>query len=154
MAGLHARGRVIAKFREGRSASQAAHELGYPQRYVLGVYKELCRDYVWTPRLEAALRTTWENDVPVARIADLLECSPTLASRKALDMGLKARKGWPLARKAMEAKAAMEQRSCMCCRRTFRSEGMHNRLCGDCKRGSNLDYATPRYGAGAARGRF
>ncbi len=38
------------------------------------------------------------------------------------------------------------KRPCMCCQRPFISEGKHNRLCGYCKRQTNLDYVTPSYG--------
>lgn len=33
-------------------------------------------------------------------------------------------------------------RPCMCCRQPFESEGIHNRLCGQCRERANTDWMT------------
>lgn len=41
------------------------------------------------------------------------------------------------------AKARRGSRPCLCCGQTFKSDGIGNRLCLDCKRGSNSDDMFP-----------
>lgn len=36
-------------------------------------------------------------------------------------------------------KPLLNPRPCMCCRKTFDSEGAHNRLCGSCKSGRGIN---------------
>lgn len=43
--------------------------------------------------------------------------------------------------------SGLKTRPCLCCRKDFRSEGAHNRLCEYCRRGENLTpygYTLPR----------
>lgn len=35
-------------------------------------------------------------------------------------------------------------RPCMCCERPFPSEGIHNRLCANCRHGDGLEFSLPR----------
>ena len=41
------------------------------------------------------------------------------------------------------SKKQCTERACMCCGKTFLSEGAHNRLCGGCRNRSASPYDTP-----------
>ena len=40
---------------------------------------------------------------------------------------------------ASKTKPTLTPRPCMCCRKTFDSEGSHNRLCGPCKSSRSIN---------------
>lgn len=142
--------KVAEFFRKGRAASHAALALSYSRYFVEDTYRQLSLEYEWTPERVDLLCKMWVAQVPVAHIAVRLECSPALVSRKASAIGLKTRKSSAALadRKPVPDTSA---RSCMCCGRSFYSEGKHNRLCQHCKNNSNLDYATPSFRGNGAR---
>ncbi len=53
----------------------------------------------------------------------------------------KSRRDWSTAQARLELQGPslqppkLTQRPCLCCRRTFASEGAHHRMCDRCKRG-------------------
>lgn len=49
----------------------------------------------------------------------------------------RAREGWE--RKRVARQAQLVDRPCMCCGKTFGSEGIHNRLCEVCRTRSNRE---------------
>lgn len=142
---MSSRSRVAEMYRKGWNARRAADELHFARGWVEDVYKELSHAYEWTPERIDLLCTMWRAMVPVAHIAARMECAPSLISRKASEIGLKSRKS----SSALADRKPIIQtmaRSCLCCERSFYSQGAHNRLCANCRQSSNLDYATPSYG--------
>lgn len=98
---------------------------------LLGVSYEMTRKVL--KRLDCATRkyqsgNVWRRvDVLAAR--DLI---PTLGPVRSGGAG-----------KAKKSKAT-SLRPCMCCSRPFPSEGIHNRLCGLCRRGDGTEYPLAR----------
>lgn len=143
------RAALVELFKTGIGFHQAARILRCNWRFGAKVFQELAANYEWTHARRETLADMWMREVPVKQIAAALECSPIVIIRKVSELDLPPRRN-PERKKtyvqSVSSDTPTTPRPCMCCGNTFRSEGKHNRLCANCRRGENLEYQTPAYG--------
>ena len=87
----------------------------------------------WSPEEEAAAKAMRADGKTLAAIGEALDRS--LTSVKSCLRRLETRCSLKLKQKKVA------NRSCLCCRKPFVSEGAHNRLCGDCRTRNISPYA-------------
>lgn len=86
---------------------------------------------VWTAERRTELAGLWLQGLGGREIAARIGASAQSVQTKAGRMGL------PDARTVKREGIVGSMRDCMCCRLPFYSEGLHNRLCFDCKATEN-----------------
>lgn len=91
----------------------------------------------WTAAEIAVLAALRDRNAPYSEIAKQLGRTLEACCTKARSLRRKNPVG---ALVKAEPKVTVE-RSCMCCRQTFPSEGKHNRLCGNCRHKRNDDFS-------------
>ena len=87
----------------------------------------------WSEEEETAAQKMRAAGMTLAAIGEVLDRS--LTSVKSCLRRLETRRSLKLKPKKVA------NRSCLCCRKPFVSEGAHNRLCGDCRTRSVSPYA-------------
>lgn len=92
----------------------------------------------WTTEQDGQLARLYAAGATLATMADVTGHSEMACERRATDLGLtnrfksrRPRQDYmaPIA----EARANGQRRPCLCCGRTFRSEGPHHRMCINCR---------------------
>jgi hypothetical protein len=120
----------------------------------------------WTPAEDETLRAMRESGEPFEQISRAVGRTPSACVYRAFMLGVYKRRrvSSPLANPAAEPPGRMtahehflescrapqsesrsraRKRPCLCCRRSFHSQGPHHRLCTRCRGGSLHRYESP-----------
>jgi len=93
---------------------------------------------LWTPNEIATLKAILESGGPYQDVCNATGRTISSVMDKAWSLGLRSKKRAKREhyRPSHKPKPSgpTTPRSCMCCARTFQSEGKHNRLCLECRR--------------------
>jgi hypothetical protein len=98
----------------------------------------------WTTEQDGQLARLYAAGATLATMADVTGHSEMACERRATDLGLTNRFTNRRRREnvatytapASDARKSRQRRPCLCCGRTFYSEGPHHRMCINCRRKS------------------